>query len=160
METENYLNTPYKIVAFDALFSLEQALIHEAKKACKKSYSPYSNFRVGAALRLENGEIVHGANQENASYPVGICAERVALAACQSQFADLKITHAAVMAHKATHEAFVSISPCGICRQSLLEVELHQQQPIQIILPTNDEKFLVLESVSYLLPFQFDRSHL
>lgn len=160
METENHLNTPYKTVAFELLTSLEQVLIEEAKKACKKSYSPYSNFRVGVALRLESGEIVQGANQENASYPVGICAERVALAACQSQFTDLKITHAAVMAHKATQEVFVSISPCGICRQSLLEVELHQQQPIQIILPTNDDKFLVLERASYLLPFQFDRSHL
>ncbi len=160
MDTHSHLNTPFKIVAFEALSASEQSLIEAAKQACKKSYSPYSNFRVGVALRLEDGQIVQGANQENASYPVGICAERVALAACQSQFTHLKIIQAVVMAHKATQEDFVSISPCGICRQSLLEVELHQQQTIEIILPTNNAQFLVLESVSYLLPFQFDRSHL
>ncbi len=154
------LTTPFEKLAFEDLSVFEQKLIEEAKQACQKSYSPYSHFEVGVAMALENGTIIQGANQENASFPAGLCAERVALAVCQAQYTGIAITHLAVMARRANTTAYLPISPCGICRQSLLEVELHQKNNMIVLLPQQNEYFYKIEKAAYLLPFQFDQSHL
>jgi cytidine deaminase len=160
MKKDTSIQIPLEILDLKSLSITENQLIYEAQQACDKSYSPYSNFQVGVAIALENGEVVQGANQENASFPAGLCAERVALAVCQAQYTGIKITKMAVMARRAGTETYLPISPCGICRQSLLEVEVQQQHNIEILLPQSQEHFYKIDKVAYLLPFQFDKSHL
>ncbi len=162
MKTKSSLiHIPFEELTFDSLSLAEQVMILNAQQACSKAYAPYSRFYVGVAICLEDGSIIQGANQENASFPAGLCAERVALSVCQAQHTSKKITHITVAARRAEDDKhYLPISPCGICRQSLLEVEVQQAQHIQLLLPKQADTFYRISSVSYLLPFQFDQSHL
>ena len=136
-----------------------QKLMENAVTARKSAYAPYSQFRVGVAITLENGAIVSGSNQENAAYPSGLCAERVALFQAGSIHPDKKIKQIAVVAKKSTENEFRPVSPCGSCRQVMLEFEHKQDHPIEIIFQTA-EGWLVIKSTKLLLPFCFDKNNL
>ncbi len=132
-----------------------QDVFNRAFKAREVAYAPYSNFKVGAALLLENQEIIVGSNQENASYPVGICAERVGLSAASSQFPNVSIQCICIVAGKDLLNE-KAIAPCGICRQSLLEYEHKQNSAIRVYFMGTKGKVMYLDSVKQLLPFSFD----
>jgi cytidine deaminase len=135
-------------------------LVHKAKEATAHSYAPYSKFCVGAALILDDDNIVVGANQENASYPLCMCAERVVLYAVASQFPDKKITKMAVVAHKKNHKELLSAAPCGACRQVILEFEQRQNTEIQIIFLAQSNEWIKYTAASHLLPFSFSKESL
>ena len=126
------------------------------KQLQKKAYAPYSHFNVGAAALLTDGKIVTGTNQENASYPVGICAERVLLSAVASQYNNAAIETIAISYNNLNGASKHPISPCGICRQSLAEYEERTRQPIRLILSGLEGEVYVIEKAQYLLPLSFN----
>lgn len=134
-----------------------QKLFSSAHDARLRAYAPYSKFMVGAALLLENGEIITGNNQENASYPSGICAERTALFYASSQFPDQKIITMAVVAGSLVHPTTQPIPPCGGCRQVISEYEVTQSQSIEIYFSGENGPVARSHSLENLLPFVFDR---
>lgn len=139
---------------FDELSADDQHLIQTAIAATENSYSPYSRFQVGAALRLANGKEVMGANQENAAFPSGLCAERSAIFAAQSNYPDQPVTALAIAArneHRLMHDPIV---PCGACRQVILEIEDRYKQPIRILLYGTGGVY-VINTVKELLPLHF-----
>ncbi len=144
----------------DELTPLEKTVIEKAKNATYQSYAPYSKFHVGAAALLDDGTIVSGSNQENCAYPSGICAERTTVFYANSQYPDKSITMLCIAARN-EHGDFLTrpISPCGACRQVLLESEKRQNSLMKIILYGTSE-ILLIESASQLLPIQFDQSFL
>lgn len=129
-------------------------LVEAAKEASRGSYSPYSHFAVGAALRLETGEIVKGSNQENAAYPVGCCAERTALFWTGANRPGIAIKAVAIAGGKDGQFTQEPVSPCGMCRQALLEAEQRQGKPIRVLL-YNTEGVHIIEKVADLLPLSF-----
>lgn len=133
----------------------EKLLLNAARKATYRSYSPYSGFSVGAAVLLDDGTIVEGSNQENSSYPQGICAERTALFYTGSRYPDKKIL-ALCIAARGTDGSFTTlpVTPCGGCRQALLESECRQKSPIKVLLYGIDEIY-VISSAQQLLPLAF-----
>lgn len=138
----------------------DQQLMAMAQQACSTSYSPYSNFCVGAVLLLEDGTIIPGSNQENAAYPDGLCAERVALFACGAQHPNKIIKKIAVAARRAGAEPYLEASPCGSCRQVMLEYEKKQEQDIEILIRWGKEGYIKLTRLSDLLPFSFTKANL
>lgn len=133
----------------------DSKLLEQARAITKQAYAPYSNFRVGAAAILANGTIVTATNQENASYPVGICAERVLLSAIASQYDTSAIITMAISYDNLKGESKSPISPCGICRQSLAEYEERTQQAIRIILAGLKGEVYIIEKARHLLPLSF-----
>lgn len=144
----------YLLVQPDELPPAEQALVQKAIDATNNSYAPYSNFHVGAACLLENGNVVIGANQENAAFPSGLCAERTAIFAAQANHPDQPITTLAIAARNVNGLPKSPISPCGACRQVVLEIEDRYQRPVRILL-YGTEGIYVFESIKDLLPFSF-----
>ncbi|MCX6231940.1 MAG: cytidine deaminase [Bacteroidetes bacterium] len=138
----------------------EQLLLEKARIAAKSAYAPYSAFNVGAALLLENGIIVTGNNQENAAYPSGLCAERVAMFAASSQYPDVPMKMIAITANTEKFEINFPVPPCGSCRQVMSEYESRQNQPIKVILMGAKGDIQVIESISGLLPFMFHAEEL
>ncbi len=134
-------------------------LVHKAKDAAGHAYAPYSKFHVGAALLLDDGTYVPGSNQENASYPLCMCAERVALYTASALHPDRVIKKIAVVAHKKNHKELSNASSCGACRQVIREYEERQGEPIEIVM-FDDNKWIKCASAQALLPFSFDRGHL
>jgi cytidine deaminase len=133
-----------------------KVLLERAQQALKNAYAPYSAFKVGAAVLLDNGQIIIGNNQENAAYPSGLCAERVALFAARSQYPNAVIKAIAVTAEPDTLKLTTPVSPCGSCRQVMAEYELHNQgEDIQVILGGSEDKVWLFENVSCLLPLTF-----
>lgn len=137
-----------------------QHLIQEARKAKEGAYAPYSNFKVGAALLLNNGKIVHGSNQENASYPIGLCAERTALSAAASLASHEKIKAIAITCSSEHNPVIKPAAPCGICRQSIFEAECKHQQNIEVILMGESGPVYIFKSIKDLLPLHFDANFL
>lgn len=137
-----------------------QELMQSAVEAREKAYAPYSNFKVGASLLLENGEIITGSNQENASYPSGLCAERTAIYYAGSMYPDVKIKTLAITASSSTQETNSPIPPCGACRQAISEYEVKQNSPIEIYFMGKTGKVAKSESLANLLPFVFDKTKL
>ena len=135
-------------------------LLKEAKTVTDQAYAPYSNFHVGAVAMLENGEVVAGTNQENASYPVGICAERVLLGTVATLHPNVAIESIAISYNSDTIKSDHPISPCGMCRQSLLEYETRLKKPIRLILSGQEGKVYVIKTASLLLPFAFTGNEL
>ena len=148
------INIKIGVCQLEELSADEQALIKKAIEATKNSYSPYSHFSVGAALLLENGEMVIGANQENAAYPSGLCAERSAIFAAQSTRPDQPIKALAIAARNGGGLMKRPIVPCGSCRQVVLEIEDRYKQPVRILL-YGTETVYVIDTVKDLLPLQF-----
>ncbi|MCT4665834.1 MAG: cytidine deaminase [Flavobacteriales bacterium] len=139
----------------EALDTAKQKLLAKAREAQAKAYAPYSNFKVGAALLLENGEIVLGSNQENAAYPSGLCAERVAFFHYGATFSDSKIVSVAIVGGSNKFETLGILSPCGACRQVMFEYEQKQESDIQIILQSDSSEVYVMNSIADILPFGF-----
>lgn len=146
--------------SFQELSGEDQMLVIKAQEACKTSYSPYSNFTVGCAVLLEDGTVVPGSNQENAAYPDGLCAERVALFAIGALYPGKTILKMAVAARRAGTELFLEASPCGSCRQVMLESEGRQNSSIEMVIRWGQEGYVKLSSVSDLLPFNFSKVNL
>ncbi len=144
----------YQLAQLEELSSKEQALVTKAMQATNNSYAKYSDFRVGAACLLANGQIVIGANQENAAYPSGLCAERTAIFAAQANYPDQPISTLAIAARNADGFIKSPISPCGACRQVILEIEDRYKQPVRILLYGKDG-ILCINTVKDLLPFSF-----
>jgi len=138
----------------------ERKLMHIAVKARNKAYAPYSNFNVGAAVLLENGEVVIGNNQENAAYPSGLCAERVAVFYAGAKYPGVKIKSIAITAASKKYKVETPVPPCGSCRQSLSEYENKQKEPIMLFLMGENGEVLKCNSISDILPLAFNKSFL
>jgi cytidine deaminase len=139
----------------DDLVEADAWLVKKAREVTAAAYAPYSNFNVGAVARLKNGDIVSGTNQENASYPVSICAERVLLSSAASLHTGIPIDSMAISYHNIKGQSNHPISPCGMCRQSLVEYEERMKQPIRLLLSGMDGKVFVIEKATALLPLSF-----
>ncbi|MBG9377787.1 cytidine deaminase [Panacibacter sp. DH6] len=146
--------------SFNELSAADKQLVTVARNATANAYAPYSNFNVAAAALLTNGQIVEGTNQENASFPVGICAERVVLAAVASQFPGTVIDTMAISYNNHHGTSSKPISPCGMCRQALTEFENRQHQPIRVILTGMQGSIYIIKEVKQLLPLHFSSSDL
>lgn len=133
-------------------------LMDRAVIARKNAYSPYSKFSVGAAILLDNNQIVLGSNQENASYPSGLCAERTAIYYAGSQYPNAKILKMAIIAGSRIHQTITPIPPCGACRQAIAEYEVKQDAPIEIYFMGETGKVVKSHSLANLLPLIFDKS--
>ncbi|MCB0791458.1 MAG: cytidine deaminase [Flavobacteriales bacterium] len=144
--------------SWDDLPATDRDLLEHAVAAAARAYAPYSHFHVGAALLTSDGRIVEGSNQENASFPAGICAERTALHAAMSDRPEAHITAIAVAVPQAGPDR--PVAPCGICRQALLEQERRQAAPIRLLMGAVNGPVIEMRSVADLLPFSFDGSFL
>lgn len=152
---------PFVVVAHLEELDLESKyLAHKAKDAATHAYAPYSRFLVGAAVLLEDGTIVTGTNQENAAYPSGMCAERVALFAAISQHPEGVIMKIAVVARRKGGKDPVPATSCGSCRQVMLEFEIRQGKPIAVIMQNQDHHWVKTPSAESLLPFSFTKASL
>lgn len=142
------------------LTSDEQELMNEAIIARNSAYAPYSKFKVGAALLLDNGKVITGNNQENAAYPSGMCAERVAIWSAGALYPNMVVKKIAITAASSEVEVKNPVGPCGACRQALYEYEFNQKEPIEIIFMGETGKIIKVSSLASLLPFSFDSSYL
>ncbi len=152
IEITSYFEVFEKIEDLDSKWQL---LVKKAKEAGNKAHAPYSEFLVGAAVLLDDGNIVIGSNQENAAYPSGLCAERVTLFAASSQFPQNKIERLAVVARKSTSDSYTSASPCGSCRQVISEYETKNNHPILILMVGPEGRFILCQGIDNLLPLKF-----
>ena len=150
------IHTTIKVYSTDELSTEEQQLVAKAKEATARSYAPYSHFHVGASALLANGVIVTGTNQENAAYPSGICAERTTLFYANSQYPEVAVKALAIVARDVdgVTNRYV-ISPCGACRQVMVETEKRFGKPIKVLLCGAEEVY-VAESAASLLPLSFE----
>ena len=146
----------FETTSTDGLDATEVRLIHKAKSAAKKAYAPYSGFSVGAAVLLENGDIITGSNQENASYPSGVCAERTALYYAGSVFPEVPVKTIAITAFYKNDFIRLPVTPCGACRQVILETQLRHDRKIRIIM-FGEDLIRIVDDVQQLLPFPFEK---
>lgn len=157
------INITATFTAFDSLSDLPndvQSLMHEAVEIRKNAYAPYSNFRVGTAILLDNGKIILGSNQENAAFPSGLCAERVAIYHAGSVYPNAKIVKMAISAASDSNTTDAPIPPCGACRQSIAEYEFKQEKPIEIYFMGEIGAIYKSDSLKNLLPLAFDKKFL
>ena len=151
-------STIYVYDSLEELLPEIQFLMGKAAEAREKAYAPYSNFQVGTALFLDNNEIITGSNQENASYPSGLCAERTAIYYANSQYPNAKILRMAITASSKNNKTITPIPPCGACRQAIAEYEVKQDTPIEIYFMGEVGKVAKSNSLSNLLPLIFDKT--
>jgi cytidine deaminase len=149
------LKTVIQECQMDELSAEDRQLVEQAIEATRRSYAPYSHFRVGAAVRLENGEIVIGCNQENAAYPSGLCAERTALFAAGALYPDVPVKVLAVAARGTDGEMTEEpTGPCGSCRQVIIESETRAKHPIRILL-YGRRCIYIIDGIRQLMPLTF-----
>ncbi|MFN7094231.1 MAG: cytidine deaminase [Burkholderiales bacterium] len=148
-----------EFTAIDELTFADRTLLKQAQQATQLAYAPYSNFKVGAAARLNNGSVILGSNQENASYGATICAERVLLSNLAMHYPNQAINTLAI-SYTRVDNSNTPVSPCGICRQSLLEHEGLYHQPVKIIMAGQTGAVWIVNSVSSLLPLAFSNKDL
>lgn len=148
-----------EVASLNELTSEDSFLVAKAREATNNAWAPYSGFHVGAAVLLENGEVVIGNNQENAAYPSGLCAERVALFAANATYPDAAVVAIAISARNKNGLAREAVKPCGSCRQAILETEIRFDKPIHLILD-GAESINIIEGIRQLLPLSFGRSDL
>mgnify|MGYP000973066435 CR=1 FL=1 len=161
MSNHNHsLEVNWQSVAANSLPQTQQELLDAAAQALDKAYAPYSNFYVGAAVLLDNGEVLSGANFENAAYPMCLCAERSALATAISTYPQAKILQMAIRVRNPQKPVLKPAAPCGACRQVMVEAEHRQNGDIQVLLQGESGPVYVLDSAKVLLPFYFDGSFL
>lgn len=152
MEKKN-LSIPYTSFAnFNELPKFWQDLVNEAETSLQRAYAPYSKFKVGAAIRLTNGKTITGTNQENAAFPSGLCAERVAVFHALSEYPDTSFEGIAVITSANDKLA----APCGGCRQVLMDTELNRTGSFPVLFPGENGSWLLFESVKDLFPFGFN----
>ena len=135
-----------------------QNLMNQAIKARENAYAPYSSFNVGAAILLDNNEVITGSNQENASYPSGLCAERTAIYYAGAKYPNAKVLKLAITASSQNKVTDKPIPPCGACRQAIAEYEIRQQQPIEIYFMGVKGEVIKSDSLANLLPLIFENS--
>ncbi len=156
----NELKICYKVRSHSELSQEELSLLKSATEAATKAYAPYSHFRVGAAVKLANGEILSGCNQENAAFPSGLCAERVTVFYANAKFPDIAVeTLLITVLDEAGEYRKNPVPPCGACRQVLTETEFRQKQPMRVLLIGKDD-VLEFASASDLLPLIFSGNEL
>jgi len=151
-----------EFIEYNTINDLEPSLkelVEQAKASTKTSFSPYSEFKVGAAVLLDNKQIIVGSNQENAAYPSGLCAERVALFYANSSFPENKVEAIAIAAQNNGKFSNMPIPPCGGCRQVMIESENRFNYPFKVIL-YGEDKIILLNSASSLLPISFSENFL
>ena len=146
--------------SFEELSASDQQLMKAAINARGNAYAPYSNFQVGAAVLLENGETIIGNNQENASYPSGLCAERVAVYQAGAKYPDVPIKSIAITATSKNYVVDKPAAPCGNCRQSISEYEYKQKKPIELLLMGETGEVIKCSSIADILPLGFNNSFL
>lgn len=152
---------PFTIVDhLEDLDAESKYLAHKAKDAASHAYAPYSRFCVGAAVLLDDGSVVTGTNQENAAYNSGMCAERVAIYAACARQPDAVVTKIAIVAKRKGAKETVPATACGACRQVMLEQEIKQNKPIEVIMQHQDHHWVKAPSAASLLPFSFTRHNL
>ena len=155
MKEEQFI-CPYKL--YESLEELEPqdaALMRQAHAAARNAYAPYSKFRVGAAVRLANGAVVMGNNVENAAYPSGLCAERVAMFAAMAQYPGVAIEALAITGHSDVKPIDEPVAPCGACRQVMVEVEQVSKRPLRVMCQGETGSIMVFDGVETLMPFIF-----
>ena len=156
---EKQISAKIVFCTLDELSNDEKKLIQIAKDATVQAYAPYSKFRVGAAVLLDNGEILYGNNQENAAYPSGLCAERVVLFYANARYPEAKVLTLAIAAQNINGFLTEPVSPCGACRQALLEAENRYSQKMRLLLYGTNE-IIIVDSVKDILPLSFGMSSL
>jgi cytidine deaminase len=144
----------------EELSPADRELLELADEAIGRAYAPYSHYRVGAALRLDNGEIYTGNNQENAAYPSGLCAERVTMFYAKSKHPEAIIECIAVSAKSDDFKIADAVSPCGSCRQVMAEYENSQEKPIRVIMKGENSPIQVIHTIETLLPLMFHEEEL
>jgi cytidine deaminase len=142
------------------LKSADEALLHAAKRALNDAYAPYSGFKVAASVLLENGEILTGTNQENASFPAGICAEGTVLSAVSAMYPGVTIKKMAITVKNTRHAVNYPVAPCGICRQRILEYETRFNADIEILMMGEEGEIYSVGTAKDLLPLYFSKSAL
>ena len=148
------LTTKISVYTYDECSEIEKSLIDAAKEATSNAYAPYSHFHVGAAALLADGQVVMGSNQENAAYPSGLCAERTTLFAANANNPNTPVTALAIACYTNGHFSEQAISPCGACRQVMLETEYRFGIPMKVIL-YGEKMCYIFESAADLLPLNF-----
>jgi cytidine deaminase len=156
MSKKTTVTSEYEELAWDELPITSQQVLMRARQISEKAYAPYSGFHVGAAVRLESGEIVQASNQENISFPVGVCAERLVLGYAGANFPDLAIEEIAIVAKRKGDKEWAGVSPCGLCRQAINEAEMRFQNEITLLIQKPDGNVLRFKGIQTLLPFKFD----
>lgn len=157
------INIKINLEVFESISELPdsiQELMDKAHKAREKAYAPYSHFKVGATILLDSGEIISGNNQENAAYPSGMCAERVAVFHTGAIYPNAIIKSMVLTARSLNNETTAPVPPCGACRQVLAEYEVKQESPIEIYFMGETGKIVKANSVKDLLPLIFDNTYL
>ncbi|MBE6296344.1 MAG: cytidine deaminase [Bacteroidales bacterium] len=157
---EMILRTRINVCSYDELSDADKAVVDAARAATANSYAVYSNFSVGAAVRLGNGTVVSGSNQENAAYPSGLCAERTTLFWANSQYPKEPVEVLAIAARSAQGELELPITPCGACRQVMLETEKRFGNKMKIILYGTRQCYVIDDGVRALMPLSFDSDSL
>ena len=155
MRKERFISDYVVYEREDELGAQDAKLLREAHEAARNSYAPYSQFHVGAAVRLSNGVIVRGNNIENAAYPSGLCAERVAMFSAQAQYPEVPIEAIAITAFSEKVEVTEPVAPCGACRQVMVEVEQLAGKPLRILCQGNTGPVMAFDGVETLMPFIF-----
>jgi cytidine deaminase len=153
------INVTSKITVFESIQELpeiEKNLMLKAIEVRKNAYAPYSNFKVGAAILLDNGETIVGSNQENAAYPSGLCAERVAIFYAGATYPKATILKIAITAASDNQKTITPVPPCGACRQAIAEYEIRQDTPIEMYFMGETGEIHQSDSLKNLLPFMFD----
>lgn len=158
MEAKN-INTTIYVANMEELDEKDRQLVEAAIEATKSSYAPYSHFNVGAAVRLDNGVVIPGCNQENAAFGVTICAERTALFAAGAQYPDAKVEAIAIAARNADGLLDDPVSPCGTCRQAMVETEKRSGNKLHILLYGRKHVYII-EGIGSLLPLTFSDEQL
>ncbi|MBT5289682.1 MAG: cytidine deaminase [Flavobacterium sp.] len=160
MKEINTGSTAFIYEDINELSDVDKNLMKVAIAATKTSYAPYSGFNVGAALLMEDGSIIIGNNQENAAYPSGMCAERVAIWKAGSSFPNKKVKKIAITAVSSNKQLDKPVGPCGACRQTLLEYEINQKEDVEVFFMGEIGNVVKTSSIASLLPFSFDSSYL
>ena len=160
MKEINTGSTAFIYEDINELTDVDKNLMKVAVEATKTAYAPYSGFNVGAALLMEDGSIIIGNNQENAAYPSGMCAERVAIWKAGSSFPNKKVKKIAITAVSSNKQLDKPVGPCGACRQTLLEYEINQKEDVEVFFMGEIGNVVKTSSIASLLPFSFDSSYL
>ncbi|MGM9733298.1 MAG: cytidine deaminase [Prevotella sp.] len=158
MEAKN-INTIICVANMEELDEKDRQLVEASIEATKSSYAPYSHFNVGAAVRLDNGVVIPGCNQENAAFGVTICAERTALFTAGAQYPDAKVEAIAIAARNAEGLLDEPVSPCGTCRQAMVETEKRSGNKLHILLYGRKHVYII-EGIGALLPLTFSDEQL
>lgn len=156
---EKIIETKITVCSFEELNDAQKELIQVAKQQVENAYAPYSGFQVGAAVALDNGETIAGSNQENSAYPSGLCAERVAMFYANSRYPNVPVNAIAIAAFTGGNFLKEPVTPCGACRQVLLESEMRFEKAICVLL-YGTENIYILENVRELLPLCFEKDSL